>query len=138
MPQAKDLHPPDTMIEAYALGRLTPAHAARLDEHFLHCEKCGAKLGPVAGDTYCELIRDVTSVADTAHSATVAGDFPELPAELRTHPRYTIQRKLGAGGMGVVYQAMHRVMRRTVALKTIRPDLLATPMAVQRFRREVE
>lgn len=39
--------------------------------------------------------------------------------------------------MGVVYRARHRMMHRDVALKLIRPDLLASPEAVERFRREV-
>jgi serine/threonine protein kinase len=45
---------------------------------------------------------------------------------------------LGKGGMGIVYKAEHRVMKRPVALKVIGSHLMADPAAVERFRREVE
>lgn len=60
------------------------------------------------------------------------------PPELRDHPRYQVIRLLGQGGMGAVYQAVHKVMDRTVALKVMRPDLTGNMAAVERFRREVK
>jgi serine/threonine protein kinase len=41
--------------------------------------------------------------------------------------------KLGDGLMGPVYKARHRLMNRLVALKVIRPELLANEEAVERF-----
>jgi serine/threonine protein kinase len=65
-------------------------------------------------------------------------DDLELPPELANHPRYRIVRRLGAGGMGVVYQAEHRLMERAVALKVISRSLTSNPLAVERFLREVK
>ena len=62
----------------------------------------------------------------------------EVPAALADHPRYRVLKALGRGGMGAVYLAEHKVMKRMVALKVIRPDLAAHPEVVHRFRREVE
>ena len=52
--------------------------------------------------------------------------------------QYCLLEPLGGGGMGQVFKAWHRLMRRTVALKVMREDLLAKPEAQQRFRREIE
>ncbi len=49
------------------------------------------------------------------------------------HGPYILLAKLGDGVMGPVYKARHRRMNRLVALKVIRPELLAQPAAVERF-----
>src|SRR5262249_8273957 len=52
--------------------------------------------------------------------------------------QYQLLDRLGEGGMGRVYKALHRPMNRVVALKVVRPDLLADPSALKRFQREVQ
>ena len=49
--------------------------------------------------------------------------------------RYTIERTLGAGGMGVVYAARDERLHRTIALKTLSMPA-DDEMARQRFWRE--
>jgi len=55
--------------------------------------------------------------------------------------RYRILRQLGAGGMGIVYQAWDDELGVAVALKVIRPDVSDDPLAAQeiekRFKREL-
>jgi tetratricopeptide (TPR) repeat protein/predicted Ser/Thr protein kinase len=50
---------------------------------------------------------------------------------------FRLLRRIGSGGMGVVYEAEQEQPRRSVALKLIRPDLLSEA-ALARFRREAE
>lgn len=51
---------------------------------------------------------------------------------------YVLLRPIGQGGMGQVYQAEHRRMKRVVALKMLPAAASDCPGAVERFRREAE
>ena len=59
-------------------------------------------------------------------------------AEARRLGPYTLVRKLGAGGMGEVYLAQHRLLKRPCAVKVVRPDQAADPQQRERFEREVQ
>jgi formylglycine-generating enzyme required for sulfatase activity/serine/threonine protein kinase len=51
--------------------------------------------------------------------------------------RYQLERRLGHGGMGVVFQARHIFLKTAHAIKVILPDLVGNdPMLVTRFRQE--
>ncbi len=58
-------------------------------------------------------------------------------AELFLGP-YVISDKLGEGGMGKVYRAKQVRLNREVALKIVRPSLIANPIVRKRYDREVE
>jgi serine/threonine-protein kinase len=52
--------------------------------------------------------------------------------------QYRLQRLLGAGGMGEVYLAEHRLLKRPCAIKLIHPERASDPQLLQRFEREVQ
>src|SRR5262245_34150255 len=81
-----------------------------------------------------------------ADNETIDSAFPRtgsspptdpLPAELAGHPDYELVRRLGGGGMGVVYLAHNHLMGRDEVLKVISPQIIERPEALDRFLREI-
>ncbi|HLQ39146.1 MAG TPA: serine/threonine-protein kinase [Planctomycetota bacterium] len=60
---------------------------------------------------------------------------PAIPERLG---EFRLLRRLGSGGMGVVFLAVQEPLNREVALKLVRPEQLFFPGARERFQREVE
>ena len=57
---------------------------------------------------------------------------------LRELGEYRLLEKLGAGGMGEVYKALHTEMQRVVAVKVLPPGFVQDERAVARFKREIK
>jgi len=51
---------------------------------------------------------------------------------------YVVLSKLGSGGMGSVFKARHKRMKRIVAVKMLNQEMLNNSAGLQRFQREVE
>src|SRR5262249_2760631 len=51
---------------------------------------------------------------------------------------YILLDKLGEGGNGQVFKARHQHIKRIVALKVVKPELLTDSDVVNRFHREIE
>jgi len=50
--------------------------------------------------------------------------------------RYRVEKRIGKGGMGIVYLAEHVLLRRKVALKTLSERAFASEELIARFHRE--
>ena len=52
--------------------------------------------------------------------------------------RYTVQDRIGTGGMAVVYRGLDEVLGRTVAIKTMLPQYANDPSFAARFKQEAQ
>ncbi len=99
-------------------GALSAPDVARADEHLDSCESC----------------RDL--VASVARAKRAVSVPPELTAGARVG-RFVIERRVGAGAMGVVFTARDPELDRLVAIKVVRPEL-AGDQARARLMREAQ
>jgi len=70
--------------------------------------------------------------ADASHASLL----PVRPGERLIAEKYRLERLLGRGGMGAVYEARHTGLDRAVAVKLLRHDYLEDSQVLERFRRE--
>ncbi len=105
-----------------------------------HCPVCGLTVAEPAVPA-CEEAATmppavVSSATVTVPPRTAAGEPATAPAA--RVPGYVIERELGRGGMGVVYQARHLQLDRVVALKMILAGGHAGAAEMERFRVEAQ
>jgi serine/threonine-protein kinase len=73
-------------------------------------------------------------------SSSIVAEEAQRPPVPKTGERisgkYRLGEPLGEGGMGIVFEAEHMRLRQSVAIKFLRPEVLAMPDAMERFERE--
>jgi serine/threonine-protein kinase len=90
---------------------------------------CPACNGRYEGGQFCA--KDGTALVKDTNPVVKEDMVGKILAD-----RYRIIRLLGEGGMGQVYEAQHVNINKRFAIKLLRPEIVANPEAVQRFRQE--
>src|SRR4029450_471344 len=85
------------------------------------------------GGEFCE---DIAHCPDDGTLLTPLADQPVVGAVLGD--RYEITGVIAGGGMGTIFRARHQLMKRTVAIKMLHPQLVSSAATLKRFLQHVE
>lgn len=139
-------HLSDDVLERLEIGDLSDSDAAGARRHLAACPDCRARNDQLraANRDFLDDVRrlakpganDETLQSPRADGAAPQGASDEPPRLVI--PGYSITRRIGGGGQGIVYQAIQESTRRKVAIKVLRGPSAASDAARERFRREVE
>jgi serine/threonine protein kinase len=149
------VHPTDRTLQSYGLGKLEESQAEAVHAHLEECPECRQRVAGLSSDGFLGRLRDAQNVPSMSGTGESGAGwtlplppgktlFPAppmaltLPPGLEGHPDYEIKRELGRGGMGVVYLAHNRLMRRDEVLKVMNRELMEQPEILDRFLREIQ
>ena len=86
---------------------------------------------------YGHEVREAFALANELNGDLICERDPTDTSQIPTHiGDYRIVRKIGHGGMGIVYEAIQESLDRRVAIKTLNDHPLNVPRKATRFRRE--
>ncbi len=155
------MHPDPEQLNGFVSGTLDDETADRLADHVEQCEACEQTVRslesasdtfidslrtPVAADPLrdepecremIDAIRAIGQDRSLASHQAAAAATDEPARHLGQQGQYKLLDKLGEGGMGAVYKALHTELDKIVALKVLSADRTQDEDAVGRFKREM-
>jgi serine/threonine protein kinase len=112
---------------------LTASHLMTADEVRAAWGAIPATERPKDGEAFAKLLVAQKKLTEFQAKELLAGRGARLMMG-----EYAVLAEIGAGGMGQVYKAQHRRMKRVVALKVMSSAAMKDEAAVKRFQREVQ
>jgi hypothetical protein len=98
------------------------------------CPACRIDYG--AGEVFCPV--DATRLVTTSQMSVSPLNPDDPLVGMVLAGRYVVKSRIGEGGMGLVYEGLHRDIDKRVAIKVLRDDLSRRPEVVARFRQEAK
>ena len=147
---------PDT-LQAFILGNVPEVQATQIADHLDECTVCDqtassleqkvdpfvSRLKQPTGDAsvfseadFRDAVRRIADLGRAPSSLDI--DLGELDAQGTPFGQYLLLEKIGQGGMGAVYRALHSRLEKIVALKLLPPASTGDETAVARFDREMK
>ena len=98
------------------------------------------KICPVCKNEYegGEVFCPIDGARVVTHTQMESGEPPDDPLIGQMLDKYKVIRQIGEGGMGLVYEGIHTVIEKRVAIKLLRDDFSSRPEVVARFRQEAK
>ncbi|MBV9125224.1 MAG: protein kinase, partial [Planctomycetes bacterium] len=133
------------------LGRLPLDSLEQLARHLDSCPHCPSSLEALEGkeDAVIAGLRQAVGVEPFSEENECRQALAKVQALVRSPcgpgeaipeqlGQYRLLERLGQGGMGTVYRALHTRLKRVVALKVLSNPRMSNTQAVARFQREME
>lgn len=131
-----DRHPVDQLAEEFA-EQIRAGDAPQIDDY---CRKYPEHADMIrAVFPSIQLVERANKREDQHRRSGESHSASSLPHSMpQTLGDFQLIREIGRGGMGVVYEALQRSLKRHVALKVINALISGSEKQLRRFRREAE